>query len=152
MNRRDLIRMSEEEIHAFLQEQRTLQLATINRDGWPHLVAMWYALINNQIAFWTYAKSQKAVNLRRDARLTCLVEAGERYEELRGVQIKGQAILSTDQETVQRIGTTIWERYTGPLNDSARQMIIAQVPKRMIVLVKPVEIVSWDHRKLGSGY
>ena len=144
--------MSEVEIHAFLQEQRTLQLATINRDGWPHLVAMWYALINDQIAFWTYAKSQKAVNLQRDARLTCLVEAGERYEELRGVQIKGQAILSTDLETVQRIGTAIWERYTGPLKDSARQMISAQASKRVIVFVNPVEIVSWDHRKLGSGY
>jgi hypothetical protein len=113
---------------------------------------MWYVLINDQIAFWTYAKSQKAVNLRRDARLTCLVEAGERYEELRGVQIKGQAIISNDPETVQRIGTAIWERYTGPLNDSARQMVIAQAPKRVIVFVKPIEIVSWDHRKLGSGY
>lgn len=152
MNCRDLIRMSEEEIHAFLQEQRILQVATINRDGWPHLVAMWYVLVNDQIAFWTYAKSQKAVNLRRDARLTCLVEAGERYEELRGVQIKGQAIISADQETVQRIGTAIWERYTGPLNDSTRQMVIAQAAKREIIFVKPIEIVSWDHRKLGSGY
>lgn len=152
MNRRDLIRMNEEEIRAFLQELRTLQVATINHDGWPHLVAMWYVLINDQIAFWTYVKSQKAVNLRRDARLTCLVETGEQYNELRGVQIKGQAIISDDQETVQRIGATIWERYTGPLNDSTRQMVIAQASKRVIIFVKPVEIVSWDHRKLGGGY
>src|SRR2546421_7613465 len=152
MNRRDLIRMSEEEIRAFLQEQRILQVATINRDGWPHLVAMWYVLVNDQIAFWTYAKSQKAVNLRRDARLTCLVEAGERYEELRGVQIKGQAIISTDREIVQRIGEAIWERYTGSLNDNTRQMVAAQAAKRVGVFVKPVEIVSWDHRKLGGGY
>jgi PPOX class probable F420-dependent enzyme len=152
MNRRDLIRMNKEEIRAFLQEQRILQVATINHDGWPHLVAMWYVLINDQIVFWTYAKSQKAVNLQRDARLTCLVETGERYDELRGVQIKGQAIISDDHETVQRIGTAIWERYTGPLDDSIRQMVIAQTPKRVIIFVKPVEIVSWDHRKLGSGY
>ncbi len=152
MNRRDLIRMSDEEIRAFLQEQRILQVATINHDGWPHLVAMWYVLINDQIVFWTYAKSQKAANLRRDARITCLVEAGERYEELRGVQIKGRASISNDRETVQRIGTTIWERYAGPLDDSTRQMVIAQAPKRVLVFVEPVEIVSWDHRKLGSGY
>ncbi len=152
MNRRDLIRMSDEEIRAFLREQRILQVATINHDGWPHLVAMWYVLINDQIVFWTYAKSQKAVNLRRDARITCLVETGERYEELRGVQIKGRASISNDRETVQRIGTTIWERYAGPLDDSTRQMVIAQAPKRVLVFVEPVEIVSWDHRKLESGY
>src|SRR5579864_9465647 len=100
MSRRDLIRMNDEEIRAFLEEQRILQVPTIDHDGWPHLVAMWYVLINDQIVFWTYAKSQKAVNLRRDPRLTCLVETGERYDELRGVQIKGQAIISDDYETV----------------------------------------------------
>jgi PPOX class probable F420-dependent enzyme len=152
MNRRDLIRMNDEEIRAFLEEQRTVQVASIDHDGWPHLVAMWYRLINDEVVFWTYAKSQKAVNLRRDDRLTCLVEAGERYDELRGVQIKGRAIISDDRETVQRIGEAIWERYTGSLNDNTRQMVAAQAAKRVVVFVKPVEIVSWDHRKLGGGY
>ena len=152
MNRRDSIHMSDEEIRAFLEEQRILQVATIDHDGWPHLVAMWYVLIHNQVVFWTYAKSQKAANLRRDARLTCLVETGERYDELRGVQIKGQAIIDDDRETVQRIGEAIWERYAGPLNDTTRQMVIAQAAKRVVIFVKPVEIVSWDHRKLGGGY
>lgn len=153
MNRRDLIRMNDEEIRAFLAEQRTLQVATIDHDGWPHLVAMWYVLINDQIVFWTYAKSQKAANLRRDARLTCLVETGKRYDELRGVQIKGRAIINDDRETVRRIGEVIYERYTGgPLNDAIRQVVAAQAPKRVIVFVEPVEIVSWDHRKLGGGY
>jgi len=152
MNRRDLIRMNDEEIRAFLEEQRIVQVASIDHDGWPHLVAMWYRLINDEVVFWTYAKSQKAVNLRRDARLTCLVEAGEQYDELRGVQIKGQAIISEDRETVQRIGEAIWERYTGSLNDNTRQMVAAQAAKRVVVFVKPVEIVSWDHRKLGGGY
>src|SRR5229473_7552515 len=126
MSRRDLIRMNDEEIRAFLEEQRTVQVASIDHDGWPHLVAMWYVLINDQIVFWTYAKSQKAVNLRRDARLTCLIEAGQRYDELRGVQIKGQAVIADDRATVQRVGEVIWERYTGPLNESTRPMVEAQ--------------------------
>src|SRR5215470_8582173 len=135
MNRRDLIRMSDEEIRVFLAEQRTLQVATIDHDGWPHLVAMWYVLINDQIVFWTYAKSQKAVNLRRDARLTCLVETGLRYDELRGVQIKGREIINDDRATVQRIGEVIFERYHGPLNDATRQVVAAQAPKRVVVFV-----------------
>lgn len=152
MNRRKLIAMSDEEIQTFLQEQRTLQVATIGRDGYPHLVAMWYILFEGQIAFWTYARSQKAVNLRRAARLTCLAEAGQSYEELRGVQIKGQATIYEDQPTVQRFGELIWERYTGPLNENTRPMITAQAAKRIVVVVKPIEIVSWDHRKLGGQY
>ncbi|HLI07925.1 MAG TPA: PPOX class F420-dependent oxidoreductase [Ktedonobacteraceae bacterium] len=153
MSRRDLIRMNDDEIRAFLEEQRTLQVATIDHDGWPHLVAMWYVLIDGQIVFWTYAKSQKAVNLRRDPRLTCLVESGERYDELRGVQIKGRAILNAERETVQRIGERIYARYSGgTLNDATRQMVAAQAAKRVLVFVEPVEIVSWDHRKLGGVY
>ncbi len=152
MSRRDLIRMNDEEIRALLEEQRILQVATIDHDGWPHLIAMWYVLINDQVAFWTYAKSQKVVNLRRDDRLTCLVETGERYDELRGVQIKGRAIISDDRETVQQIGEVIVERYYGSLNDTTRRMVKAQAAKRVIVFVKPVEIVSWDHRKLGGSY
>jgi len=152
MSRRDQIRMSDEEIRSFLAEQYTLEVATIDHDGWPHLVAMWYVLIDGNITFWTYAKSQKAVNLRRDNRLTCLVEAGVRYEELRGVQIKGRATINDDRETVQRIGEIIFERYTGPLNDNTRQVVAAQAPKRVIVTVEPEEVVSWDHRKLGGVY
>ena len=152
MNRRDQIRMSDEEIRAFLEEQRVLQVATIDHDGWPHLVAMWYVLINDEVVFWTYARSQKALNLRRDARLTCLVEAGERYDQLRGVQIKGRADVIDDRETVQRVGKAIWERYTGSLNEDTRKMVTAQAAKRVAVFVRPVEVVSWDHGKLGGGY
>jgi len=152
MSRRDQIRMTDAEIRAFLTEQLTLQVATIDHDGYPHLVAMWYVIINDEIAFWTYARSQKAVNLRRDPRLTCLIEAGERYEELRGVQIKGQAVMNDDPAAVLHAGEMIWERYTGPLNEHTRPMVEAQAAKRVVIFVKPVEIASWDHRKLGGIY
>ena len=152
MSRRNTIRMNDEEIRAFLEEQRTLQVATIDHDGFPHVVAMWYVLIDNEIAFWTYAKSQKALNLRRDPRLTCLVETGTRYEQLRGVQMKGNAVLNSDPATVLKLGEAIWERYTGPLNENTRPMVEAQAVKRVAIVVKPVEIVSWDHRKLGGVY
>ena len=152
MSRRDLIRMSDEEVRAFLEEQRTLQVATIDHDGWPHVVAMWYVVVDGQLVFWTYAKSQKALNLRRDARLTCLVEAGEGYNELRGVQIKGWAKIIDDRESVQRLGEVIWQHYNGPLDGAAREMVVAQAAKRVVVFVEAMEVVSWDHRKLGGGY
>lgn len=145
-----MIQMSDEEARAFLEEQRTLQVATIGRDGFPHVVAMWYVLMGGKVVFWTYAKSQKAVNLRRDPRLTCLVESGERYAELRGVQIKGRAELVDDPAAVQRLGEAIYKRNSGPLTDEDRRVIAKQAQKRIGVIVHPVAIVSWDHHKLGG--
>jgi PPOX class probable F420-dependent enzyme len=152
MSRRKHITMSDEEIQTFLQEQRTLQVATIDHDGFPHLVAMWYILQEQRIVFWTYAKSQKAVNLQRDPRLTCLVESGQSYQELRGVQIKGRATIIDDRAAIQGYGERIFERYTGPLADNIHPLIAAQAAKRLVVVVEPVEVVSWDHRKLGGAY
>jgi PPOX class probable F420-dependent enzyme len=159
MNRREQIRMSADEIRAFLAEQRIAAVATIGRDGFPHVVAMWYVPTEDALAFWTYAKSQKAVNLRRDPRLTCLVECGEMYDELRGVQIKGRGEIVTDPAEVRRWGELIWARYAtgaisaaGELTDAMRQMIAAQATKRIVVVVRPVAVASWDHRKLGGAY
>ena len=87
MSRRDQIKMSEAEVEAFLEEQRTMSIATIGRDGRPHVIAMWYAFLDGVPSFWTFAKSQKVVNLRRDPRITCMVEAGDTYDQLRGVEL-----------------------------------------------------------------
>ena len=152
MKRRNVIRMTDEEVHAFLIEGRILQVATIGRDGFPHLVALWYVLIDGEVAFWTYARSQKVVNLRRDSRLACMVETGTGYGELRGVQIKGHGVINDDRAVVQRVGEEIWKRYAGPLDESARQAVSIQGAKRVVVFVKPSEVVSWDHRKLGGTY
>ena len=154
MSRRDHIRMTDSEIAQYLDQGRTLNVATINPDGAPHLVAMWYTLLDGKLAFWTYAKSQKAVNLRRDPRLTCLLESGAVYSELRGVQIHGTATLITDTERVRAIGEALYrrnnDRELGELSEASRQSVAAQAPKRIVVVVEPTSIVSWDHAKLGG--
>lgn len=152
MSRRDQIRMTEPEIATFLAQGRTLSVATINPNGEPHLVAMWYALWDGKVAFWTYAKSQKAVNLRRDPRITCLLESGATYTELRGVQIHGHATLTDAPATVQALGEAVYQRNnaSGELSAQDRRTIAAQAPKRIAVIVEPISIASWDHTKLGG--
>lgn len=153
MSRRDQIRMTEQEIAQFLAQGRTLSVATINPDGAPHLVAMWYTLVDGKIVFWTYRKSQKALNLRRDPRLTCMLESGATYGELRGVQIHGIATLVEDVERIQATGEAIYRRnasVNGELTSAQRQIIAAQAPKRIVVIVEPTSIASWDHAKLGG--
>lgn len=153
MSRRDQIRMSPDEVAALLDEARTLQVATINPDGTPHLVAMWFAVEDGNATFWTYAKSQKVTNLRRDPRLTVLVETGDSYDQLRGVSIVGRAALLEDRADVLALGERIYERYWGPITDDAiREGVHTMGAKRVGVVVRADKIVSWDHRKLGGVY
>jgi PPOX class probable F420-dependent enzyme len=152
-SRRDQIMMTPGEIEAFLDAERTLQVASINGDGTPHLVAMWYARHNGAIAFWTYAKSQKVVNVRRDARLTVMVESGDKYEELKGVTIYGHARVIEDLDEVFAFGDKVYERYWGPIdNDLVREGVRAMGRKRVLIVVEPDRTVSWDHSKLGGSY
>jgi PPOX class probable F420-dependent enzyme len=153
VSRRGQVAMTDEEARAFLAAGRDLQVASINADGTPHLVTMWYVVRDGEVAFWTYAKSQKIVNLRRDPRLTVLVATGDKYEELRGVSITGRADLVEARDDVIKYGEEIYERYWGPIdNDLVRDGVRTMGAKRVVVVVKPETVVSWDHSKLGGAY
>ncbi|PXX64142.1 PPOX class probable F420-dependent enzyme [Nocardia tenerifensis] len=149
VNQRAQIVMSDTEISEFLERSRIATLATIGPQGRPHLTAMWYALIDGELWFETKTKSQKAVNLRRDPRITCMVEAGQTYDQLRGVAIEGDAEIIDDPEKLFAVGVSVWERYTGPYTEEVRPMVEAMLNKRSAIRVVPDRIRSWDHRKLG---
>jgi PPOX class probable F420-dependent enzyme len=144
--------MTDPEIEAFLREQRVMSVATIGADGRPHVVAMWFGFIDGQPAFWTYAKSQKIINLRRDPRVTAMIEAGDKYEELRGVELVSDGQLIDDPDAVLDFGVQLTERYQGPVTEAALPFIKKNASKRIVVRLAPVKNVSWDHRKLGGVY
>lgn len=152
MSRRDQIRMTDEEVDAFLDGRHVMNVASIGADGQPHLVAMWYGFLDDAPAFWTYGKSQKVVNLRRDPRITCLVEAGDSYGELRGVELVGTATVFDDRESVLAVGRSVYERYTGPFSDTALPALEQMGAKRVAVRIDVRRVVSWDHAKLGGTY
>jgi PPOX class probable F420-dependent enzyme len=153
VNRRDQIRMSDEELDAFLHEQRTLICATIGRDGAPHVMPLWYLVRDGDIWAWTYAASQKVRNLERDPRATLAVEAGERYEELRGVMLSTEAVIERDPDFVTALGLALYERYIqgAELPAAVRASIAKQAPKRVALRFVEYDRSSWDHRKLAAG-
>lgn len=155
MSRRDHIRMTDEELAAFLAEQRTVIVATNGHDGWPHLMPLWLTVRDGELWSWTYARSQKVRNLERDARATLQVEDGERYDELRGVMIRAQVVVHREVSVVAAFGTELFARYLGvdPLPDEVLAMVRGQAPKRVALQFVPVAPpVTWDHRKLGGVY
>jgi PPOX class probable F420-dependent enzyme len=157
MNRRAAIAMSEAEVAAFLEAGRVLTVATIGRDGWPHLMPLWYVVRDGECWAWTYAKSQKVRNLERDARCTLQVEAGERYEELRGAMLECDVDIVRDPTALLEIGIGLAQRYYVPEGAAAdpavlRAAAVQRGAKRVGLRFRPTRIVSWDHRKLHGGH
>jgi PPOX class probable F420-dependent enzyme len=153
VSRRGAITMTAGEAAAFLDEQRTVICATNGRDGWPHLMPLWYVVRDGGLWAWTYAKSQKVRNLARDPRCTLQVEAGTEYAELRGVMIKAECELVSDLETVAGIGGELAVRYGGAsLTPEVGAAMRKQATKRIGLRFVERERATWDHRKLGGVY
>lgn len=148
-NQRRQIEMTDEEVAGFVERSRTATMATIGPTGVPHLVAMWYAVIDGTIWFETKAKSQKVRNLRRDDRITAMIEDGLTYDTLRGVSIEGRAVVVEDPDDIWAVGVNVWERYNGPYSEEVKPLVEFMLQKRVAVRVEPERIRSWDHRKLG---
>jgi PPOX class probable F420-dependent enzyme len=150
VKQRDLIKMSQEEIDEFLQGWHTMNCATINHDGTIHLVAMWYGFLEGCTALETKAKSQKVLNLRRNPQITCLVEEGDSYDQLRGVEMVGHAEIIEDPDRIFELGISVFERTTGTkYTEDMRAGVETMINKRVVVKIIVDNYVTWDHRKLG---
>jgi PPOX class probable F420-dependent enzyme len=153
-NQRSAIVMSDDEITEFIEQSRTCTLASIGPTGRPHLVAMWYGVIDGKLYFETKAKSQKVQNLRRDPRITAMIEAGDSYDQLRGVSIEGTAAIidDTDDKEYWACAQSVFERYNDAPSDGSdvRPILEFMMNKRVVVRIDPDRLISWDHRKLGQ--
>ena len=149
---RDAVRMDEDELARFLADNTKVQVATNGHDGFPHLTTLFYALEDGRLAFWTYGRSQKVANLRRDPRVSCLVEDGEGYFELRGASIQGTARLLEDYDDVLAIGRKVAAVMSRgvDLGDLGEQLVTQQARKRVAVVVEPDKIATWDHAKMAG--
>jgi PPOX class probable F420-dependent enzyme len=153
MDRRRLIALTPEEQETFLKEGHTIVLSTLDRRGYPHSVAMWYEVDpDGTVLMTTFAKSQKAVNLRRDPRCSLMIEEGRTYSELKGVLIRGRASLEPGTEKVLDLLARVHEKYNKTPATGLREAMRGQASKRVIIRIHPERISSWDHRKLGGVY
>lgn len=148
---RDIVRMSEAEISAFLDAAHSLQVATIGPDGAPHLTTVWFAVVDGCILFETYGKSQKVVNLQRDPRIAVLAEDGTTYDQLRGVSINGRAeVVEENPRRTALMRVLIDHHFPGQSPEALDAQAERMAAKRVVVIVHPEKVMSWDHRKLGG--
>ncbi len=151
MSRRDAIKMTPEEVRAFLEEQKTVTCATNGRNGFPHLMPLWFVVRDDRIWAWTYAKSQKVKNLERDPRATLQIETGLEYAELHGVMLRCDVEIHRDVDVVTDFAMELVERYAGGA-EGTREAFAKQAPKRVALEFVERDRVTWDHRKLSGTY
>lgn len=167
MSRREQIKMSAQEAAEFLAEERTMTCATTGPRGWPHLMPLWYVVRAApadepapRLWAWTYGVSQKVLNMERDPRATLQIEAGEQYQELRGVMLECDVVVHRDLDVVKALGHEIFARYATPrgappaedLSPEVGEMVDKQAVKRVALEFVELRRASWDHRKLGGTY
>ena len=141
--------MTQDEVRAFLDEERVVTVATTNPDGRIHLVPLWFVRQGDTIEGWTYGRSQKVLNLRRSPLATLQVEAGETYDQLRGVMIEAEAEIVDDFDAVSDLGRELGGRYApGAEGPEAEAALAHQASKRVGIRFRPRRVASWDHRKL----
>ncbi len=148
-NQRGEITMTPAEVDAFIEEQRTTTMSTIAPNGSIHSIAMWYGFLEGKIGIESKAKAQKVVNLRRNPNLTLCIEAGDTYDQLRGVTLIGRGDIVEDPERIWDLGVSVFERYNGPYTEEMKPFVETMLHKRVVVLLHVDRTISWDHRKLG---
>jgi PPOX class probable F420-dependent enzyme len=154
-SRRDQIKLTEAEQAELLDQERIVVVSSLGPRGWPHCMPMWFLVRDGEIWIWTFAKSQKVRNLERDPRATLLVEAGQEYTELRGLQIEAEAELIRDTPRVAEFGRDLAIRYSGGIDaveGDAAKALEAQAAKRVAIRFEPRRTATWDVRKLGGTY
>ena len=158
MSRRDQIRMTDDELKNFLAKSQTMTIVSINKDGTPHPMPMWFGVEpDGSVVMSTFTKSQKILNIARDPRVSLLVEAGGGvYEKLKGVVIYGRAELIRDVEQVvdilTRVSTKTLDNPDDKTREGIRNAVRGTAPKRTGIRIRREKIVSWDHSKLGGVY
>ena len=147
-NRRAEIELTDAEQAAMLDAARTAILVTIGPDGVPDPTAMWFVVDRGQVVMRTYAKSQKVRNVERDPRVAVLVEDGETYDTLRGLQLTGRIALSRDVEEVLDVVEGLARKYQG-VDGLDRDALRDYAGKQAVLRLEVDRRVSWDHSKLS---
>src|ERR1700732_1170700 len=76
MAERPDIRLTADEQAVFLRVHRKAALATIDKNGFPHVTAMNFVMHEGAFYMTSYGKAQKVVNIRRNPKVAIMAEAG----------------------------------------------------------------------------
>jgi PPOX class probable F420-dependent enzyme len=148
------IRLSREEAWVVLEAAHTGILTTLRADGVPIALPVWFVALDERIYVGSPSHRKKLVHIRRDPRVSFLVESGERWAELRGVHLTGVARVVDDEALRERVRAAMDTKYsafrTSRSEMPERTRDAYEVPITVVVIVPDERILSWDNSRLSS--
>ncbi|ROP54614.1 pyridoxamine 5'-phosphate oxidase family protein [Streptomyces sp. PanSC9] len=145
------IMMTPGELDEFLTAQRTCRVATVSADGAPHVSALWFAWDGTSLWLYSVVRSRRWAQLRRDPRVAVVIDSGEEYDQLRGVELAGRVEFVGE---VPRTGELCAELDTAETLFARKNFGLDEMPhdgRHAWARLTPEKIVSWDFRKLGGA-
>lgn len=149
-SKRRSIKFSPGEQEEFVKKNQKAALATLDKDGFPHVVAMNYFYQDGVFYMTSYGKAQKVINIRRNPKVGLMIETGRVYNELQGVLVRGHCELIEDPSQVKMSFRRMGEVQGGKAGVPSEAS--ASMPKRVVLKIVPEKITSWDHTKLAGKY
>ena len=138
-----MAKLTNEHKHFLMEQVRTGKLATVRKDGRPHVTPIWFELDGDTLIFTTWHTSVKAVNIRRDGRVCLCVD--DEKPPFSYIQIEGTATLSADREALKYWSTRIAGRYMGEelaetygKRNSVEGELLVRVTPTNVVFIKDV--------------
>lgn len=148
MSKRDAVRMTDDEVALFLTTGVRCRIATLDRHGAPRVVPVNYVVLDGRVAFWADPGSQKVINLRRDPRVSCVVDDGEEFDQFQGVELIGTADIRDDETTAAQMIDAMLGTIPPEWHEVARPHLAELATKRVVVAIDADRTISWDHSKV----
>jgi hypothetical protein len=129
-------------------------LTTLRKDGRPVALPIWFVVLDGKIYISTRGK--KVDRLRHDQRCSLLVEAGERWADLRAVHLDcvGRVIEPSDElaERIAKAMATKYAAYRTERRDmpSATREAYRKAIGAILELEPADKMLNWDNRRLFS--
>lgn len=146
------LRMSRAEAFAEIGSAHTGILVSLRRDGVPIALPVWHVVLDERIYVGAPAHSKKIARVKRDARVSFLVESGERWVDLRAAHVTGRAGIVEDAELVERVNEAMGAKYSGfggnraAMPDDTRGYY--ERSRAVIEIVPDDRILSWNNSGL----
>jgi len=142
VGRRERLKMTDEELRSFLEEERVLRLATIDEAGWPAVVPVWYVEQDGDIWVWNLDRAQRTARLEQGTNVGICIDGGVGYAELRGITARANYTFVDDDEVPVEVRTKMGRKYfglDGPVD---------AVADHTWIRLELSDVQTWDFRKI----
>jgi nitroimidazol reductase NimA-like FMN-containing flavoprotein (pyridoxamine 5'-phosphate oxidase superfamily) len=139
------MKMDEWELEEFLRNGRIIRIASVSKEGKPHIAPIWYVYRNGKFYVKTSSKSRKVKNIKKNNAVAFSLDVGGGFSDIKAVAGSGLAKIVTNHPQAREIDDSITIKYLGSLDHPVAKEL-AKLDDTLIEIT-PTKKISWDYSK-----